>query len=90
MLTCHTCVQCHTLLSEHRLAIYILLIKTISNLIEDHTIPKNVVTAVLVQESGRAGRDGEHSMSILYASPADIEWCTKICKAHERPKVCFC
>jgi ATP-dependent DNA helicase RecQ len=39
-----------------------------------------------VQETGRAGRDGEPSFSVLYVGHADLEWCARICKGSEKAK----
>jgi ATP-dependent DNA helicase RecQ len=40
-----------------------------------------------VQESGRAGRDGEVSDSVVFASQADIEWSSRLAKGGEKPRL---
>jgi ATP-dependent DNA helicase RecQ len=40
-----------------------------------------------VQETGRAGRNGEASESVLYVGHADIEWSSRIAKGADKAKL---
>ena len=40
-----------------------------------------------MQETGRAGRNGELSHSVLYAGTADIEWSNRVCKGADKAKL---
>ena len=39
------------------------------------------------QESGRCGRDGKPSHSLLYTSTKDLIWAKKVCKSSESAKL---
>ena len=51
----------------------------------DHPLVAHLASSL--QETGRAGRDGETSFSVLYSSHADTEWCNRVCKGHEKAKL---